>query len=335
MCVSRNYKVSVLVPVYGVEKYIERCARSLFEQTYQNIEFIFVDDCSKDDSIKILKEVMNFYPQRKECVRIIHHPYNKGLAGARNTAVLNASGDFFLWVDSDDFVDITLVEKCIGKYTDSNCDIVLFDYYRLCGKNNSISRQVHCKTVRERTLKLLARHVSVCVWCGLYKSSLYLANHIEAVEGINNNEDYQVTPKLSYYSKSIAYLDEALYYYNCDNLSSITKCFSASNAEQGWKSIEILYDFFKNEGEDYLNAIEIAKINRYASYIRLSVHNGNKEYFNKMKSEIQLFKFNKWRNVSCYLLPCLFVKNYLILRAYLLSFEFLKSQLLKILNYIK
>lgn len=73
--ISNKYmynKISLLIPVYGVEKYIERCARSLFGQTYQNIEYIFVDDCTKDSSIAVLKKVLDDYPFRKEQVTIIH-----------------------------------------------------------------------------------------------------------------------------------------------------------------------------------------------------------------------------------------------------------------------
>ena len=90
------YLVSILVPVYGVEKYIERCARSLFEQTYENLEYIFVDDCTPDKSIEILKRVIEDYPNRKNQVRIIHHEHNRGLAAARNTALDAATSEFYL-----------------------------------------------------------------------------------------------------------------------------------------------------------------------------------------------------------------------------------------------
>ena len=108
-----NPKVSILVPVYGVEKYIERCARSLFEQTYKNIEFIFINDCTKDNSIKVLEDTLKDYSTIGENVIIVEHEYNKGLAGARNTGVSNASGEFILWVDSDDSIDRSAVEKLI------------------------------------------------------------------------------------------------------------------------------------------------------------------------------------------------------------------------------
>lgn len=107
------YLVSILIPVYGVEKYIERCARSLFEQTYDNLEYIFVDDCSPDNSIAILKKVLEDYPERKAQVRIIRHERNKGLSAARNTATDAAMGDYIFYLDSDDEITRDCIEILI------------------------------------------------------------------------------------------------------------------------------------------------------------------------------------------------------------------------------
>ena len=98
-------KVSVVIPVYGVEKYIERCARSLFEQTLDDIEYIFVNDCTKDRSIDILNEVINDYPARKQQIRIVHHKENKGLPFARQSGWQVATGEYVANCDSDDWVD--------------------------------------------------------------------------------------------------------------------------------------------------------------------------------------------------------------------------------------
>ena len=110
-------KVSILVPVYGVEKYIKRCARSLFEQTYDNIEYIFVDDCTQDRSIDILEEVLKEYPNRKNQVKILHHAKNRGLSASRNTALDASTGDYLMHVDADDYLHvdaIALLIKHIG-----------------------------------------------------------------------------------------------------------------------------------------------------------------------------------------------------------------------------
>ena len=81
---TTNYIVSILVPVFNVEPYVERCCRSLFEQTYENLEFVFVDDCSTDNSIKIIEQVSSEYPSRSGQIQIVRHQKNRGLAASRN-----------------------------------------------------------------------------------------------------------------------------------------------------------------------------------------------------------------------------------------------------------
>ena len=97
--------LSVLVPIYGVEKYIERCATSLFEQTLQDhIEFIFVNDCTKDNSVVKLLNLLKKYPHRISQVKLLEHSRNRGLAASRQTALNHATGDYVLTVDSDDWL---------------------------------------------------------------------------------------------------------------------------------------------------------------------------------------------------------------------------------------
>ena len=103
-------KVSLLVPVYGVEKYIRQCSRTLFGQTYDDIEYVFVDDCSPDNSVAVIRQVLAEYPHREQQVRIVRHDHNRGLGAARKTALEAATGDFVLNVDSDDYLSLDAVE---------------------------------------------------------------------------------------------------------------------------------------------------------------------------------------------------------------------------------
>ncbi|MBQ1779984.1 MAG: glycosyltransferase family 2 protein, partial [Bacteroidales bacterium] len=123
------YQVSILVPIYEVEKYIERCARSLFEQTYDNLEYIFVDDCSPDKSMEILEQVMEDYPNRKKQVRIIRHEHNRGLAAARNTALDAATSPFITHVDSDDYLSLDAIHLLVNKQVETDADIVSGNYF--------------------------------------------------------------------------------------------------------------------------------------------------------------------------------------------------------------
>ena len=115
MIISEPYTFSILVPVYGVEKYIERCARSIFEQTYHNLDIVFVDDCTPDKSIDLLQRVLEDYPKRKAQTRIIRHAHNRGLSAARNTAVAAAIGTFLTHVDSDDWIELNAVEVLVSE----------------------------------------------------------------------------------------------------------------------------------------------------------------------------------------------------------------------------
>ena len=105
-----KYKVSILVPIYNVENYIESCACSLFEQTMEEIEYVFIDDCGTDNSISLLNNILEKYPERKDNVRVIHNLRNLGIGQSRNKAVENALGEYLYYVDSDDFIEKNTIQ---------------------------------------------------------------------------------------------------------------------------------------------------------------------------------------------------------------------------------
>ena len=102
-------KVSVIVPIYKVERFIVKCADSLFSQTMDDVEFIFVDDASPDSSMRLLEECIRRHPEREGQIRILTHPENKGLPAARNTGLAVATGEYVFHCDSDDFVEPCVV----------------------------------------------------------------------------------------------------------------------------------------------------------------------------------------------------------------------------------
>ena len=116
--------VSILVPIYGVEQYIERCAETLLRQSYSDIEYVFVNDCTKDRSVEILRQVIDRFPARKAQVRLISHERNRGLGGARHTAFAASRGRYIMHVDSDDLLPLDAVEKLVVAAMKSKADIV-------------------------------------------------------------------------------------------------------------------------------------------------------------------------------------------------------------------
>ena len=130
-----SVKVSVIVPIFKVRDFIERCVCSLFDQTLDEVEYIFVDDASPDDSIDVLKSCMEQYPTRKDQVIIITHEKNLGLPAARNTGLVRASGEYVLHCDSDDFVEREMLEEMYKVAKESDADMVYCDFYLTFAEN--------------------------------------------------------------------------------------------------------------------------------------------------------------------------------------------------------
>ena len=257
-----EYQVSVLVPVYGVEKYIERCAESLFGQSYENIEFIFVDDCSPDNSMKVLCSVIERFSNRKNQVKIIRHKKNRGLAAARNTAVAAAHGLFLMHVDSDDWLEKNAVEKCVALQQENNADIVSFGCWREYKDKTIVQCPPKFYSSKDMCLSLIKKkrgkkYINVGIWGRLVRRTLYIDNNIEVEEGVNMAEDYQVITKLAYYASNIFVLDKPLLHYNLQNSNSYVNTISLESTRQSERSFQIVYDFFSNKGTEYLEAVNV------------------------------------------------------------------------------
>lgn len=125
-----NPFVSVIVPIYKVEKYIERCIRALFAQTLDNIEYVFVDDCSPDASIDILNRVLDEFPSRRGQVIILHNEVNKGLPFSRRRGVEASTGDYIIHCDSDDWPEPEMYAKMYAKAIEENLEMVICNIRR-------------------------------------------------------------------------------------------------------------------------------------------------------------------------------------------------------------
>ena len=215
------YKVSCLVPVYKVERYIERCARSLFEQTYPNLEFIFIDDKTPDDSIAILKKVISEYPEREKSCSIISHDKNRGLAAARNTAIDNASGEFLTHIDSDDWIEKNAIELLVKKQLKTGADIVTGN--AIMHSTDGVEFLTHpvSESKQEMILLLFMDTYDHMIWSRLIRRSLYEPGKVRCIEGADVAEDRLQITQLAYFASSFAQADSFVYNYERRNVHSI------------------------------------------------------------------------------------------------------------------
>lgn len=215
-------KVSIITPVYKVERYIQECVESVLSQTYQNIEFILVDDCGGDKSIEIAEQILKENKHTGFIYQILHHDHNRGVSAARNTALTAATGNYIFCLDSDDKLENNAIEKLMQKASETDADIVVCAHHS-DGINANLGGKLHAPIAiaegREECFKALANcWFNVAPWCKLIKYDLIRENNIYFYTDIIN-EDVLWTFCLCAYSKNIAFLHEELYFYRYNNIS--------------------------------------------------------------------------------------------------------------------
>ena len=239
--------VSVIIPIYGVEKFIERCARSLFEQTLKNIEFIFVNDCTKDNSMEILDKILLEYPDRKDQVVIINHESNKGLPAARKSGLQVATGDYIINCDSDDWIDSSMYEKLYKSAIIQHADIVTCGY--IVTDRTSEAVYLNSDTNKESYMaNCLYQKYSGSLCVKLFRRTLFDNSIIYPNDAMA--EDITLSLQLIYYSKKIVCVEEALYYYY-SNIDSISKSLNPERIynrfQQACNNIIIIEKFLKQK----------------------------------------------------------------------------------------
>lgn len=263
-----NPLVSVIVPVYNVEPFIERCARSLFAQTLTDLEILFVDDCSPDKSSDIILRILEEYPVRKSHVRTIKMSANGGLAAVRRQGIIEATGDYVIHCDGDDWVDIDLYKTMYEKAIADNADIVVcneaYEYIDKSELHIIDPLPQYCKDVVKLWYK---RPLGMFCHNKLIKRSLYVDNGILPWVGLNMWEDNGLLTRLFYYGKKLSQIHGPVYHYNRANAGAMTASYGEKQVMQMIGIVEHLTEFFnslpdRKEFEKTTKAFQfLAKIN--------------------------------------------------------------------------
>ena len=245
-------KVSVIIPIYKVEAFIERCATTLMEQTLREVEYIFVDDASPDNSISILEDVLARYSHRKAQVRIVHHTENKGLPAARNTGLALATGEYIFHCDSDDYVEPTMLEEMYNTAKAQNADIVWCDWYLTFAQNERYMRQPSYDSALEALKAMLSGAMKYNVWNKLVRRSLYTDNDIVFPAGYGMGEDMTMM-RLFANANRVTYLPKAFYHYVKLNTGAFSQTYSARHLQELKHNVSCICDYMQTK---YGNALE-------------------------------------------------------------------------------
>lgn len=240
-------KVSVIVPIYNVAAYIEGCARSLMEQTLTDIEYIFVNDCTQDNSIEILKQTIERYPDRKSSVKYVSHNVNKGLTSARNSGLKLASGDYIAHCDSDDWVEPTMYEELYNKAIDDKADVVYSDINMVFKDYCSTYRAAEYSDCKKTFMRNYIASVWTCLVNLFAKRELYQANNLSSPTHLCYCEDFWLSVRLLHYADRISYLGKAFYNYNRTNETSIVHRLNKKTERDEQLAYLETIDFFSKQ----------------------------------------------------------------------------------------
>ncbi len=214
-------RVSVVVPIYNVEPYIDRCVRSLMEQTIEEIEYIFVDDCGSDDSMEILMAVLRDYPQKQPFITIIHNAENLGLSLSRKVGFESSHGEYLITCDADDWVEPNAYQELYDCAQLNKADIVVCDYIK---ETITQSEKWHFYLAKDSHRCLASIHdnhrFSWTIWNQLIRRDIML-QAIQNVFPTTYAEDIYTMIHVYWLSKIVAHVSSPLYHYNQCNAQSV------------------------------------------------------------------------------------------------------------------
>lgn len=278
------YKISVIIPIYKVEKYIERSALSLLEQTLSDIEIIFVNDCSPDNSMQVLNRMLVRYPASLVNVKIIHHTQNLGSAAARITGIKAAQSEYVAFCDSDDWVDKKLYDFLYAAVQANDADMVYSNYVVEFKKKHFTSNLPKIEDVEQYRMSLLYGTLPCFSWIRLYRKSVLVDNLPSLYKlGVDMWEDARMNILLAPYLKSVAYVSFAGYHYNQCNENAYTHLWSEKSRNN---VMEVVVDI--------THAIGIQR--RYVLPLRF--FRLNALYSILSHSTLSQMKKNKWEYMS-------------------------------------
>ena len=314
--------ISIVIPIYNVEKYIKGCIESVINQTYKELEIILVDDGGTDRCPEICDE----FAEKDNRIKVIHQE-NKGLSGARNTGIDSSKGKYIIFIDSDDTVESTLVEDLYNCLKKHNTDIAI------CGRNYvyedktiicKVEKHIECVFEFEKAIIEMNRFelFDMSAWAKIYKKELF--EDLKFPEG-KLSEDYFVMYKLFEKAKNVSYISKPLYNY-MQRLNSISRNKNINHdfLEAAKKQMEDLEDKYPNLKQTLHTAYASACLTVLDFYIKNKVKCSKekiKEFKNIIIENIGFIKKNKNISISKKIQFYLFLVNFNIYKIAFLSYR--------------
>lgn len=225
--------VSIIIPIYNAEGYLDKCIDSIINQTYTNLEIILIDDGSTDDSGRICEE----YSLKDKRIKVIHKE-NSGVSAARNDGIISAAGGYICFIDSDDFVELNLIKAAVLSAVEINSDVVVWGYTKVYADNNDrilksviyVPEKICCSIDKISSLSCKVNDEFLgnlgYVWNKLYRLEIIKKYHILFEENICQYEDLLFNIQVLTNIKIINFIDESYNHYMQRPRITLSKIFN-------------------------------------------------------------------------------------------------------------
>ena len=237
--------ISVIIPVYNASDNLKKCMDSLSGQKYRNLELLFIDDCSTDDSVAVIQRFMKDPVNADLRIKFLQHSHNRGVATARNTGLDHATGEYIYYVDADDYIAEDALQLMHDEMKQSNADIVGCEWFLSFSKNERYMVQPQVTNGKELFVKMCRGVMRWNLWLFLVRRSLYEVNDIRFTEGMNMGEDMMVMMRLALCSGKVSILKMPLYHYIQTKTDSLTKNWAKAYFEEITANVQIVEDYLK------------------------------------------------------------------------------------------
>lgn len=224
--------LTYIIPIYNVSAYIEKSVWSLLEQSYSNIEYIFINDCSSDDSEIKLRRIIEEFPERRNKIKVITNEQNLGSATTRNIGLDTAQGEYVMFADSDDWISMDYVESMVRQIDSGSYDIVYCDYFESYYNHDNRICQAYGQDNIECIRAMLGRGMHGSTWNKIYRRSFLLASKQRFIDGADLFEDVSWNIRLFACTTKISYIPKAFYHYVQYNSNSIIKSMASSEKKR-------------------------------------------------------------------------------------------------------
>ncbi|OJF76375.1 MAG: glycosyl transferase family 2 [Treponema sp. CETP13] len=281
-----NIKVSIIVPIFNVSKYLDECIKSIIKQTHENLEIILVNDGSTDNS----GEIADYYASKDKRIRVIHQR-NAGVSTARNNGINLATGEYVCFCDGDDFLMNDYISYLLNLAIQTNSEIALTTEMFTTFSSKQIKKdKISIYSGEEATVQILCYNIPIGVYCKIFKRK-FLGENIRFLPNLFIGEGFNFNTTAFQLATKVGVGRRCIYYYRRDNENSATTKFSCKKWENGLMAINVIKENFIINSNKINRAWNFANWRTFSDvYDLMIMAEAEKKYSDMYKKCIKVIK---------------------------------------------